>query len=244
MHNQKYTKELLEPLCKESTSVAQVLRKLGVCESGGIHSHISRTIKEYGINTSHFLGKGSNRGKPSNNKKHWKEVLIKRESGKRESAFRLRRSLIESGREYLCEECGLGPNWNNKELRLQVDHINRDWLNDTLENLRFLCPNCHTQAPGHNGSKGLTKVTGIKYVKYGDYKKPKKPRKPREEKEKKVIDPLWRHRAKPERRKVERPEYEVLLKDIRELGYLATGRKYGVSDNAIRKWIKFYEKTI
>lgn len=39
-------------------------------------------------------------------------------------------------------------------------------------------------------------------------------------------------------RKVERPEVETLLKEIDELGYKGTGRKYGVSDNAIRKWIK------
>lgn len=39
-------------------------------------------------------------------------------------------------------------------------------------------------------------------------------------------------------KKVERPNMEILLKDIKELGYSATGRKYGVSDNAIRKWIK------
>jgi transposase-like protein len=44
------------------------------------------------------------------------------------------------------------------------------------------------------------------------------------------------------RRKVDRPEYEVLLKEIDELGFSATGRKYGVSDNSIRKWVKNYEK--
>ncbi len=43
-------------------------------------------------------------------------------------------------------------------------------------------------------------------------------------------------------RKVERPAYEILLKEIKENSYLAVGRKYGVSDNAIRKWIKNYEK--
>lgn len=41
-----------------------------------------------------------------------------------------------------------------------------------------------------------------------------------------------------QRRKVERPPIEQLLKEVDEIGYSATGRKYGVSDNAIRKWIK------
>jgi hypothetical protein len=39
-------------------------------------------------------------------------------------------------------------------------------------------------------------------------------------------------------RKVERPSLDILLKDIEEIGYKGTGRKYGVSDNSIRKWIK------
>jgi transposase-like protein len=43
-------------------------------------------------------------------------------------------------------------------------------------------------------------------------------------------------------RKVDRPEYQILIKEIEEIGYSATGRKYGVSDNAIRKWVKTYEK--
>lgn len=43
-------------------------------------------------------------------------------------------------------------------------------------------------------------------------------------------------------RKVERPSYEQLLQDIENLGYLSTGKKYNVSDNAVRKWIRMYQK--
>lgn len=43
------------------------------------------------------------------------------------------------------------------------------------------------------------------------------------------------------RRKVERPTYESLIIDVENTGYSATGRKYGVSDNAVRKWIKSYK---
>lgn len=50
--------------------------------------------------------------------------------------------------------------------------------------------------------------------------------------------------SKIKQRKVERPPYKILIKEISELGYCATGRKYGVSDNAIRKWIKYYENNI
>jgi hypothetical protein len=43
-------------------------------------------------------------------------------------------------------------------------------------------------------------------------------------------------------KKVNRPEYIILINNIKEFGYVGTGQKYGVSDNAIRKWIKTYEK--
>lgn len=44
-----------------------------------------------------------------------------------------------------CSECGLGSEWNGKYISLQIDHINGDGMDNRLENLRFLCPNCHSQ---------------------------------------------------------------------------------------------------
>jgi transposase-like protein len=46
----------------------------------------------------------------------------------------------------------------------------------------------------------------------------------------------------PHRRKIERPPYDQLLREIVETSYVAVGRKYGVSDNAIRKWVRAYER--
>jgi transposase-like protein len=46
------------------------------------------------------------------------------------------------------------------------------------------------------------------------------------------------------KRKSPRPSLDILLNEVQELGYCATGRKYGVTDNAIRKWIKSYQKVI
>jgi transposase-like protein len=51
-----------------------------------------------------------------------------------------------------------------------------------------------------------------------------------------------RGKPKPEYRRVKRPPYEQLLAEIEETNYCAVGRKYGVSDNAVRKWVKFYER--
>ena len=57
----------------------------------------------------------------------------------------LRRALIEKGVEYCCSKCGQGPEWLGHPLTLDVDHIDGDWSDSQLNNLRFLCPNCHSQ---------------------------------------------------------------------------------------------------
>jgi hypothetical protein len=156
--NTRYTKELLEPIVKECYSVAQVLRKLGKRQAGSIATNLSKRIKKLGIDTSHFLGQGANRGpdkKGGTSKKSWQSVLVLNTHDRREHAFRLRRSLVEYGREYKCETCGISE-WNYRELVLQVDHKNRNWSDNQPENLRFQCPNCHSQTDGHSGSQGLT----------------------------------------------------------------------------------------
>jgi hypothetical protein len=75
----KYTKELLEPIIKESISIAQVLRKLGKKQAGGTHSNLAKNIKKFSIDTSHFLGAAANCGdnhKGGSDKKSWQEVLV------------------------------------------------------------------------------------------------------------------------------------------------------------------------
>lgn len=49
------------------------------------------------------------------------------------------------------------------------------------------------------------------------------------------------HDPKPHTRKVERPPFAQLISELEELGYRAVGRRYGVSDNAIRKWVRWYQ---
>jgi len=64
----------------------------------------------------------------------------------------VRRYLIEENGES-CDECGLGPIWNDNPLTLQTDHIDGNSDNNATNNVRLLCPNCHTQTETY-GSKG------------------------------------------------------------------------------------------
>lgn len=59
---------------------------------------------------------------------------------------RLKERIIkENLLKYVCLSCGNDGNWNNAKLTLQLDHINGVNNDHRIENLRFLCPNCHTQ---------------------------------------------------------------------------------------------------
>jgi hypothetical protein len=67
-----------------------------------------------------------------------------------------------------CTECGQESTWNNKPLMLQLDHIDGDSDNNNINNLRLLCPNCHTQTETFGNNKNIRKNTkrNIKMQKY------------------------------------------------------------------------------
>lgn len=139
----KYTKDILQEAVDNSYSVSGVLRHLGLRPAGGTHAHISRTIKKFELDTSHFKGAEYN---PGWSIKTADDILtVLPEGSNRAHRYQLKRAMIEKGINYICAECGLLPEWNNKELTLEIDHIDGNWHNNLLGNLRFMCPNCHTQ---------------------------------------------------------------------------------------------------
>jgi len=148
LNNTKYTKDILEEIVKRNVSIYGVLKELNLKLSGGNHSHIKTRIKQCGISTDHFLGRRSNCG-PNHSggpaKLKTNDILVYNRKGRRESIRRLRNALIDAGIEHICNDCGIRDTYNNLPITLEVHHIDEDFLNNRIENLKFLCPNCHSQ---------------------------------------------------------------------------------------------------
>ena len=145
MANRKYTKELLENVAKECTSIRQMLQKFGLKETGGNYSSMQKRCESFGVDISHFTGRGWNKlGHPNfGNNIDLEKRFTKHE--KRISADKTKQILLNHKlKEYKCECCGI-TEWQGKSITLQLHHINGDPTDDRIENLQILCPNCHSQ---------------------------------------------------------------------------------------------------
>lgn len=148
MGRKKYTDEMLREAVRVSKSVAGVMRFLGFSTiAGGSHAHLSKRIRSLGLDTSHFTGRGWNRGNISPDRLSADDLLVldRCGDGRKEHAYRLRRALDERGIAKICARCGLGESWNGEFLRLELNHIDENSINNVQENLEYLCPNCHSQ---------------------------------------------------------------------------------------------------
>ncbi|MEU4569041.1 hypothetical protein [Micromonospora sp. NPDC023956] len=147
----RYTPQVLADAAARAHSVTEVMRLLGVRVSGGSHAHISRQLKRFGIDTSHFTGRP--RGLPGPRRRVSSSTLLVRlpEGSRRTAGTRLRWALSDIGVAQRCEECGVGTTWRGAPLTLHVDHVNGDFLDNRPPNLRLLCPNCHSQTATYAG---------------------------------------------------------------------------------------------
>jgi hypothetical protein len=147
LNDMKYTKASLAPAVAQSNSFAGVIRSLGLRVGGGTQRHVSEKVKEFGLDTSHFTGQAHGRGGRIARLTADDVLRNRGRSEGREKTHILRRAMLESGIPHICGECGAEPVWRGKAMVLEVDHIDGDNSNDERRNLRFLCPNCHSQQP-------------------------------------------------------------------------------------------------
>lgn len=148
----KTTREQLQEAVNSSLSIAQVCRKLGILASGGNYKTINDKLQTWQIGTSHFTGMGWNTGENfrSFSKKYRLEEILIENSPYMGSNSLKKRLITEDILEYECAGCGISL-WLDKPLVLELDHINGNNKDNRLENLRLLCPNCHSQTHTFRG---------------------------------------------------------------------------------------------
>ena len=226
----KYYKDNLEKIVKGSKTYRGCLVKLGIKNFGSSYNTIKKYIKKYDLDISHFENDISDWN--FLNKIPTEEILVENSTYKMTSS--LKKRLYKEGlKERICEMCGQGEMWNGTKISLILDHVNGVNNDNRIENLRIVCPNCNAGLPTHcRGTKVIKKY----YCKCGEEKSK------RADKCIKCRD-VSRVGSRINQRKVKnRPSLSQLLQDIEDTNYVQTGKKYNVSDNAIRKWIKQYQK--
>ena len=235
----KYTKEELETIVQESKNYKEILTKVGYTTYGGRNTDtLKKYLEKYNISIDHFTS-------CANPILRTKENVFCKDSTASQAT--LRRWYLKENIEYKCEICGNNGVWNEKELTLQLDHKDGDNHNNELSNLRWLCPNCHSQTKTWAG-KGTNKPTPEYLIKNN------KNRIKKVSSNNIIISNYCVDCGKeishgaircPEchalySRKVERPSAEQLSKELWETNFTQVGKKYGVTDNTVRKWCKAY----
>lgn len=234
-----WTNENLKEAVSKSFCIGHVMRYMNLADSSRSRSVIKNHISLNNIDITHFWTDEQMAEHRTNNLKNCKPLL------KPEDRLVVNSRWIRSGvKKYLyssgikkrqCEFCGQTEIWRTQKMSLILDHVNGVRNDNRLENLRILCPNCAATLPTHGGKNRKN----IKYficpecqttfngqTKYCS---------------KSCAHIAW---SKPRinTRKVTRPPPDVLLKEVIEFGYAATGRKYKVRDNTVRKWMGKYKK--
>jgi hypothetical protein len=145
---------------KTSISYAEVLKKLGLKQSGSMQSRVKNEIKNLGLDISHFTGQSWCRGKNSYQdkriRKKYTEEFIFKENSEVSNKVVKNRLMSNPSFEHKCELCSI-KNWYDpfetkiKPVNLELDHINGNERDNRKENLRLICSNCHSFTPTYKG---------------------------------------------------------------------------------------------
>lgn len=223
---------LLRQIVKDSISIRQVLLKMGLKGAGGNYAILNNRLSELGIDISHFRGQGFLKGRTHTwARKHNLEDIFSNNIYMK--SYELKKRLLkEKYLEHKCYKC-LNIEWLGDSIPLELEHIDGNTRNNNLSNLTLLCPNCHAKTTTYRGRN-------IKIHKIDRRNKCSNcNNRVYDSRSKRCLECLHLHRRKVENR----PSKEELEKMVKEMPMTHIGLKYGVSDNAVRKWIKNYQNT-
>ena len=145
----KFTDEQFQKIVESSNSISEIASSLGYkSKGGGVVKMIKDRIEKLSLDTSHTnpYSIGSMKGK-----KYASDDEIFVENSTYVNNTSLKKKLLKMNViEYKCAICGISE-WLGNSLSLQLDHINGNNKDNRLENLRLLCPNCHSQTSTFSG---------------------------------------------------------------------------------------------
>jgi hypothetical protein len=231
-----FTEAQVRAAVAEARCYSDVLRALGLRVAGGNHATIRKYVERvWCIPTDHFDPRAASVAGLRRDPFPLAQVLVRGSSYPRKQ---LKRRLYDAGlKPRRCELCGQGEQWRGRPMSLILDHVNGDALDNRLENLRVVCPNCNATLETHCGRNKPRGRAPVACAYCGELFRPRRP-------EQRFCSRACSAAEQgPTLRRVERPPHEQLVAEIAATSYLATGRKYGVSDNAIRKWVRAYESS-
>ena len=156
-----WTVQQLVEAVEISTSYRQVLTQLKLRGAGANYRQLRKYIRESDLDTSHFTGMAWRRGCkiPPRPARPLAELLT---ADSDYGTFKLKRRLFAAGvKQPRCEECGWAEMTVDGYLPVEMDHINGDSRDNRLENLRILCPNCHSLKPTHRARNRRKRPGGV-----------------------------------------------------------------------------------
>lgn len=239
-------KDKVEEVVLKSKFMSDVLRFFGRSTKGtGNFSTLKNYLDSHSIDYSHFDKNRRIYQRETLKKirelrtKSFEEILVEKSSYSRTS---LKKRLLDGNiLKNMCSICGIGQMWNNQVLNLQLDHINGVFNDNRLDNLRILCPNCHSQLPTTSGKhkrqinkKRFCVSCGTKILHDNKSGYCMKCRSKTEDYH------IQKKNEGLKNRKVDRPSKEELQKMIWERPTSCIAKDFGLSDKAIEKWCKGY----
>lgn len=254
----QFTDEQFSKIVENAKFWKDAMHECGYNSYKGV-PHIKERAEKLGLNTDHIVGEDWAKSMYSGNPKYTLEQICIENSSYMDCRRLMKRLKRELGWEHKCTSCE-NTTWTIKgethAIPLELEHINGNHFDHRLDNLTFLCPNCHTFTPTYKGKnmknrgkKGqIPDAVVDKIVKQKDEKEKQMEASTSKQSNRCLEcqcdipkDNLRCFNCNKEKMKINhRPPYEQLVQEIEDTSYVAVGKKYGVSDNAIRKWVKAY----